>query len=91
VSILTGEFQLEVTAVVVVLWLVWYTVEVVLLVFAGTLVAVLLSSLASMLSVHMPLPYRWALAVVVIGIVGVSALAAWLWAPRIMAEGKRRS
>ena len=61
-----------------VLALLWQGAEVMLLVFAGLLLATFLRSLSDFLSDHSPLSEKWALTVVLVGIVGVVWLGAWL-------------
>ncbi|HSK09111.1 MAG TPA: AI-2E family transporter [Vicinamibacterales bacterium] len=61
----------------------WAAGQLLLLVFAGVLLAVFLRTLASWLSGMTPLPVRWALLVVVLGLVGVSVLVGVLFAPRL--------
>lgn len=60
---------------VVALALLWYLIDVLLLVFAGVLLAVIIRTPAGWLSTHTPLPSGWALALViftVFGLIGVS-------------------
>lgn len=61
-----------------ILLILWQGVEVLLLVFAGLLLAIFLRSLSDFLSEWTPLSERWALTVVLLGIVGLSALGVWL-------------
>ncbi len=57
-----------------------------LIIFAGVLLAVILSGLARRLSERTPLAYGWSLLVVVILLVGVLGLAGWLIAPSVAAQ-----
>lgn len=70
-------------AIVVVLLFFWSIAQVLLLVFAGLLLAVLLHGLASRLSAHTPLSYGWSLALVGVGLLALLSLAGWLLVPRI--------
>lgn len=75
-----------VSAVVLGALLLWNAIDIFLLVFAAILVAVFIYSLGSFINEHTPLPYQWAVAVVVLALVGLVGLGAWLWAPRIISE-----
>jgi predicted PurR-regulated permease PerM len=75
-----------VAAVLLGLWLLWYAAAVFLLIFAGILVGVLLSSLSNVLSKHTPIPYHWSVGIVVLAIFIITGLVVWLWAPRIIHE-----
>lgn len=71
-------------AVVGLLALLWYAIDVLLVVFAGTLVAVLLRAPANLLARHTPLSGGWSVGVVIIAL----ALLLWgggrLMAPTVM-------
>jgi predicted PurR-regulated permease PerM len=56
----------------------WQGAEVFLLVFAGLLLAIFLSSLSDFLSRHTPLSSNWSLIVVLLTIIGIAALGVWL-------------
>lgn len=72
-----------VTAVGLLLVLLWQSADVILLIFAGTLVAVLLHSLAEWLSRHTPLSQNWALTAVLLLIAAIVALGGWLFFPTL--------
>ena len=76
-------------AVALGLLLIGYAIQVVLLVFAAVLVAVLLRGLANRLSEATRLGRGWSLAVVVIVLLGVLALVGWLLAPGLRARPTR--
>ncbi len=65
------------------LLLVWAAADVLLLAFAGILLAVFLRGLSDWLAEHTPLSGRWALAVVVLALAGLFVGGAWLMAPRL--------
>ena len=70
-----------VTAVGLLLLLVWFSVKIWLAVFAGILLAVFLRGLGDWVAARTRLPALWALALVVTGLLGVGALVGWLLAP----------
>lgn len=83
-----GEFVkrlLTVTGVLTamaLLWLmIWFSLHVWLIVFAGILFAIFLRGLAKWVSARSPLSPVWALAVVVVGLLALSGLVGWLVAP----------
>ncbi len=61
----------------------WQGAEVILLVFAGFLLAVFFRSLSETLSKYTPLPHSLALTVVLLSIVGLIALGVWFLAPSV--------
>ncbi len=61
-----------------ILGLVWQGAEVILLIFAGFLLAIFLRSLSGFLSNYAPLSETWALTVVLMMIIGLIALGVWL-------------
>lgn len=69
--------------VVVVLLCFWYTSYILMVIFAGCLVAIFLRSLSAALSCRTPLSDGWALAAVSLALVGVGALLFWLLAPEV--------
>lgn len=75
-----------VAAVGILLFFLWKAVEVLLLVFAGILLAVLLHGLARRLSEYAPLSYGWSLALTCASLAGLLALAIWLVAPQVSAQ-----
>jgi predicted PurR-regulated permease PerM len=70
-----------VIALIVVLYFLWQAVYVLLLIFAGILLAVLLRTLAEYLHAWTRLPIGWSLAVVCATLLGGLALLVWLGAP----------
>ncbi|HJT79304.1 MAG TPA: AI-2E family transporter [Gemmataceae bacterium] len=77
---------LVIVVFVVVGLFIWYGLKVLLLAFAGALLAVLLYSLADWVSRHTRLPYVWATLLVIVVLAGLLALLGWLLAARIGAE-----
>lgn len=71
-------------AVLIVAALLWYAVDVFLLVFAGILLAILLRAPSDWLSEGTGLPGGWSLGVVVLAIVAALALAGRLMAPSLV-------
>jgi predicted PurR-regulated permease PerM len=72
--------------VVVLVILLWYTVEVILLVFAGILLAILLRGLSDQLSQYTPLNATCALAVVMLMLLAILGIGIWLLAPDLAAQ-----
>jgi predicted PurR-regulated permease PerM len=72
-----------VTALVLVLLLLWYAVNVLMLVFAGILLAVFLRGLSGAVSRSTKLPEGWSLAIVIVGILLVVGGLIWWLAPQI--------
>lgn len=72
-----------VALVVTVLWGLGSVVEILLVVFAGILVAVFLRGLSTSLSKATPLSEGWSLAVVALGLAGTVVLGIWLLAPEV--------
>ncbi len=73
-------------AVVVLLLFVWYARDVLLLAFAGVLLAVFLRRQATWISARTPIPASWAVGVVALALVGLLAAAFWLRGPAIAQE-----
>ncbi len=65
------------------LLLLWYTVNVLLLVFAGLLLAVFLHGLSDWLSKHTGLSSGWVLAAIVLALLAIFSLGTWLLAPTV--------
>ena len=61
-----------------ILGLLWQGAEVILLVFAGFLLAIFLRSLSGLLSKYTPLSETWSVAIVLLLIIGLIALGVWL-------------
>jgi predicted PurR-regulated permease PerM len=66
------------------LLLLWYFAHVLLLVFAGILLAIFLRGLADLLSIHTHMPVGWCLALVIILLFAVITGGGWLMGPAIM-------
>jgi predicted PurR-regulated permease PerM len=64
----------------------WYAVQVLMLAFAGALLAVLLRGLSDLVARRTHLPNGWSLAVVVVTLLGLTALAGWLLLPSIVSQ-----
>ena len=75
-----------VIALIVVLYFLWQAVYVLLLIFAGILLAVLLRSLAELVHGGTRLPVGWSLALVCFTLLGGLALIVWLGAPPLSAQ-----
>jgi predicted PurR-regulated permease PerM len=74
------------TAALLLLALLWYASQVLLLVFAGVLLAVFLNGTSAWLRDHTPLSYGWALSVVVLMLLAAIALAAALIGPQVATQ-----
>lgn len=68
------------------LWLIWYMLQVFLLLFAGVLLAILLRIPIDWLRDHTPLSDGWAFTLVALLIVGLLGGSGWLLAPLIGAQ-----
>ncbi len=75
-----------VVALAVLVIFIWYSLHVVLLIFAGILVAVFLAGLADFITEYTHLRHGWSLAIVIIGILAFFSLVGWLIAPRLGTE-----
>jgi len=69
--------------------LVWFALDLLLMVFAGVLLAIFLRTLAVSLSRATGLSTGYALASVVFGLIGITVLAGWLYAPRLAEQSDR--
>lgn len=78
-------------AIVLLLLLLWYAVEVLLLVFAGILLAIFLRGLSNCLAVRTFLSGGWSLALVVVALVAIAGTCAWLLAPRVIDQVEQLS
>lgn len=78
-----------ITVVGLLLLLLWYGSNVLLLVFAGLLLAVFLRSLSDWVSRHTPLSDGWALVLVVLGLVALIALAVSFFAPSVTTQAQQ--
>ncbi len=73
-----------ITAIAVLLLLLaWSAIDLLLLIFAGVLLAVFLRGLSDVVSTHTPLSAGWAMVVVVVALVAVIAVGGWLLAPLV--------
>jgi predicted PurR-regulated permease PerM len=70
-------------SLIVVLWFVWQVLDILLIVFAGILLAVFLRSLANWLSHITPLSVGWSLAVVLLVLIALIGLGLWYLAPAL--------
>lgn len=61
--------------------IIWYSVQVLFLIFAGVLIAILLSALADLVEKWTGLGHRWSLAIVLVASIGIIALSCWLIFP----------
>lgn len=68
-------------AVIALLLMVWQVTQILLLVFASLLLALFLRTLAIFVSRHTPLSVNWSLALVVVALLGISALILVLYGP----------
>lgn len=73
-------------AVIIVLLLLWYAVDVLMLVFAGILLAVFLRGVSDWLSARTRLGANWSLAVVTLALIAALGASIWLIAPRVSAQ-----
>jgi predicted PurR-regulated permease PerM len=78
-----------VAALVLVLLFLWYAVQVLLIVFAGILLAVVLRSLADLLSEYTGIGRGWALGMVVLLLLALFGGGGWLLAPQISEQGSQ--
>lgn len=72
-----------VTAVVLLVLFLWQSLEVLLLVFTGILLAVLFRSLGNLVSKYTPLSEKWSVGVVLLALATIIALGVWLTLPSI--------
>jgi predicted PurR-regulated permease PerM len=82
---------LIVIALIVLFYFLFNAIYILLLIFAGVLLAVLLTTLSEALRTLIPMPHGLALAVVLITLVGASVLSGWLIAPRIAEQVEQLS
>lgn len=68
------------------LYVLWQVADVLLIIFAGVLLALFLRGLADLLAAHSRLSRGWSLAVVLLGLVGVAAGGAWALSGDIAAQ-----
>jgi AI-2E family transporter len=73
-------------AILIVAALLWYAVDVILLVLAGILLAILLRAPSDWLSERTGLPGGWSLGVVMLALVAVLALVGWLMMPSLVEQ-----
>ena len=65
------------------LLLVWFALNLLLLLFAGVLLAIFLRTLATFVARITSMSLGWALTVVSVALIGIAALTGWLYAPRL--------
>jgi predicted PurR-regulated permease PerM len=75
-----------VAGVAAVFLIAWYAIDLLLLVFAGILLAVMLGGLANLLRRFLPLGYRAALAVTLILLVALVSISIWQFSTRLIDE-----
>lgn len=80
-----------VAAVVILLLLFWYALDIFLLIFAGILLAVLLRSITNWVSERTPLPDKAALGVVILVLLVLIGAATWYLAPQVGAQADQLS
>lgn len=80
-----------VALVALVVILAWQAIGVVLVTFAGILLAVFFLGLADWLAAHTPLPRTWTLAIVLIGLALLVAAGVWFLAPEVSRQLDRLS
>ncbi len=73
-------------AVALIILLLQLAVDVLLLLFAGLLVAIFLRTISDWVSEHTPLSPGWALFAVVLVLLALAAGGGWLFAPRISVQ-----
>ena len=73
-------------AVLLLLYFLWQAANVMLLIFAGVLLAIFLRSLAEGLSKFTGLSLKWSLVVVILVLVAAAVVGGWLMAARILAQ-----
>lgn len=78
-----------VVAFLVLVYFLWQAVYVILLIFAGVLLAIFLRALADWLSLFTRLPTRWSLAIVIITLLALGAGFVWFAAPRVTAQAEQ--
>ena len=72
-----------VIALIVLLYFLWQAVYVLLLIFAGVLLAILLRSMAQGVSRLTRIPVGWSLVIVIVLLIGIFVLIGWLAAPPV--------
>lgn len=70
-------------AIAIFLLLAWYTMQVLLLVFAGLLVVIFLHGLSAWVSEYTPLTGNWALLVIIVLLLAILGVGVWLLMPRV--------
>lgn len=88
-----SEFAVRATIVVLLFagggllaFLLWWARDIVLMTFAGVLFAIFLNTPSDWLRRHTPLPYWWALGIVVLLLLGLLGLAGWLLGSSVTAQ-----
>ncbi len=80
-----------VTAVGLFLALLWQSTEVILLIFAGLLLAIFLDGIADWVSRYTPLSKGWALTFILAAVTGATTLVLWLFLPTLEIQFSRIS
>ena len=80
---------LRAIAVVAALLVAWFGLQLLLMLFAGVLLAIFLRTLARWLADATGMRIGWSLAAVVLGLLGIVAVAGMLYAPRLAEESDR--
>jgi len=78
-------------SIILVLLLLGVAFNVVLLILAGTLVAIFFRGIAGWLYRHTPIPYKFCLAIAVISVLGISVLFGFLVAPSVSEQSQQLS
>ncbi|MBC8105849.1 MAG: AI-2E family transporter [Anaerolineae bacterium] len=78
-------------AAIILVYFVWQAAYVLMLVFAGVLLAIFLRTLAEVLMRVAPLSMKWALTVVIAAILAVSVAGVWLLAPSVYQQADELS
>lgn len=80
-----------VTAVAIMVLLIWQILDIFMLVFAGILLCVFLTSISGWIQEYTPLTHRWALAVTTVMLLAIIGLFGVLIAPSLIEQGQQLS
>jgi predicted PurR-regulated permease PerM len=72
--------------ILAVAYVVWSGIHILLQAFAGVLFAIFLTALSNWLSTHTRISYRWALTLVILGLILLAAGTGWLLADRLATQ-----
>lgn len=78
-----------VTAVALLVFFMWQVLDILVVLFAGILLGVLLTSISGWLRQHTPLSHRQALGVTVVTLLLLLGLGGWLAAPSLVEQGQQ--